>query len=75
VLLIHMRDRRITAELDGDVIVDHIETDTRVPVSGTIHLLGGNAASPSIHRFTVRPVSDPPSGAREPTQVPGTTAS
>ena len=64
-LRITMRDRRIVATLDGDVIVDHLETDTRVPVSGTVHLLGDLTPSD----FRVQPVATPPVGSREPRPV------
>jgi hypothetical protein len=65
-LRIRMRDRRVVAELDGTVIMDHFETDTRVPVAGTLHVLSDDLTENRVLRFTVRPVSDSPSGDREP---------
>ena len=66
VLRIRMRDRRVVAELDGTVIMDHFETDTRVPVAGTMHVLGEGLAEDRVLRFTVQRVSDHPLGDREP---------
>ncbi len=65
---IEMRDRRITATLDGEVVFEHFETDTRVPAAGTVHVLGDI----ELNRFRAQPVAHRPQGRREPrTSTPG----
>ncbi|MCH2136599.1 MAG: hypothetical protein MK101_08455 [Phycisphaerales bacterium] len=65
VLQIAMRDRMIIAHLDGALIMEHFETDTRVPASGTIHLLG-DFSPEVVDHFRALPVAEPPKGDREP---------
>jgi len=51
-------DRHIRAVLDGEVIVDHFETDTRVPLAGRLVLEGEWPSA--LRRFDVRSINDPP---------------
>jgi hypothetical protein len=48
-LRIELHDRRIAATLDGTPILNHFETDTRVPLAGTLEILGA-----PLSRFELR---------------------
>ena len=51
-------DRHVLAVLDGEVIVDHFETDTRVPLAG--RLVREGEWPSALRRFDVRSINDPP---------------
>ena len=57
-LRITLHDRHIVAELDGEEIFSHFETDTRIPLAGTLDIQG---APPSRFQVNYLPSQTDPS--------------
>jgi hypothetical protein len=57
-LRITLHDRQIVAELDGEEIFSHFETDTRIPLAGTLDIQG---APPSRFQVNYLPSQTDPS--------------